>query len=174
MLSYWTSHADRNLTLVGATRSSLSSTELTYGGFDETSRMKLLAFNRVGPIDGVTRPCDTFNGNFVIVGGQAMTAVGGFSKLYVHGFGDLDLGLRLKAYGCPPEVYYEYIGVCDRGPTMATMVKRKAPRERIKALVYRQYGIHQEIYFGWQHRPKIMLPAYFLLGLFRRIKYVLG
>lgn len=105
----------RNTTLmpsiiVGSTRDGQSG-ELTYGGKRQTSRWLPFRFALIHP--GVAPlPCDTFNGNCVLVPEAVAKAVGNLEARFVHAMGDIDYGFRASRSGFGVWVLPGYAGTC--------------------------------------------------------------
>jgi GT2 family glycosyltransferase len=56
-------------------------------------------------------PCDTFNGNIVLVSSATYRRIGGLRK-FRHTMGDIDYGLRARQHGCAVVLAPGYIGTC--------------------------------------------------------------
>jgi GT2 family glycosyltransferase len=69
---------------------------VTYGGYARSPGWSKLRFHRVSD-DGA--PCDTINGNLVLIPARAVEEVGIHSPAYRHSTGDLDYGLRATRAG---------------------------------------------------------------------------
>lgn len=94
---------------VGSTRD--GSGGVTYGGKKMVSRFKPLSFNTISPCD-VPIPCDTMNGNCVLISKAAVKLLGNLDINYVHTMGDIDYGLRAKRAGIPLWVMAGFAGYC--------------------------------------------------------------
>ncbi|MBF7012798.1 glycosyltransferase family 2 protein [Novosphingobium resinovorum] len=70
--------------------------KVTYGGFTVVPGLSRLRFVR-SPDNG--KPCDTMNGNCVLIPAQAVAEVGILSEKYRHHTGDIDYGLRARNAG---------------------------------------------------------------------------
>lgn len=84
---------------------------LTYGGWSCARGRGALHMESVAPGPRPT-PCDTFNGNCVLVPAAAMRALGNLDPAFTHSMGDLDLGLRARRAGIPCWVAPGYAGTC--------------------------------------------------------------
>lgn len=100
--------------IVGSVRDPLSG-ELTYGGVRRLSRLRPVSFGLVHP-QAVPVPCDTMNGNVVLVPRSVARVVGNIDAAYSHSLGDLDYGLRAQGAGCAVWVAPETVGTCERNP----------------------------------------------------------
>jgi GT2 family glycosyltransferase len=58
------------------------------------------------------RPIKSFNGNIVLVPHEVYTKVGGFSRAYTHGFGDIDYACRANQAGVPIWLTPGHLGTC--------------------------------------------------------------
>ena len=114
--------------------------ELTYGGLVRPSRRRRLRWELVEPGDE-PRPCETMNGNAVLVSRAVVRRVGNIDPAFVQQMGDYDYGLRARAAGCSVWIAPGTIGTCashprrrtDRGPLLAELrrlwsVKELSPR----------------------------------------------
>ena len=72
----------------------------TYGGWRCARGRGPLHMESVAPASEPT-PCDTFNGNCVLVPAAAMRALDNLDPAFTHSMGDLDLGLRAR-WACRP------------------------------------------------------------------------
>jgi GT2 family glycosyltransferase len=58
------------------------------------------------------RPITVFNGNIVLVPQEVYRKVGGFSRAYTHGFGDIDYACRANQAGVPIWLTPGHLGTC--------------------------------------------------------------
>src|SRR6185369_6198351 len=58
------------------------------------------------------KPCDTLNGNCVLVPRAAARRVGNLDPAFTHGMGDIDYGFRARGAGCSLWVSPGYVGEC--------------------------------------------------------------
>ena len=93
-----------NAIVVGSTKSELSN-KITYGGFDQKS--KLIVPN------GQFQPCESFNGNVVLVPYEVYRTVGNLDPVFQHAIGDIDYGYRAKKEGIKLLVAPYYSGFCE-------------------------------------------------------------
>nr|WP_017714786.1 glycosyltransferase family 2 protein [Oscillatoria sp. PCC 10802] len=87
--------------------------EISHGGICRTSLWHPLKFGLVDPGDTL-KPCDTMNGNCVLIPGSVAKLVGNLDPAFTHGIGDFDYGLRARQQGCTIWVCPGYLGVCAR------------------------------------------------------------
>jgi GT2 family glycosyltransferase len=93
--------------------------EVTYGGRVRLSRWRPMAWTLVQP-GGEPRPCETMNGNAVLIPRDVVQRVGNIDPAYVHGMGDTDYGLRARAAGCEVWVAPGTVGTCASHPERRT------------------------------------------------------
>jgi GT2 family glycosyltransferase len=84
----------------------------TYGGWRCARGRGTLHMESVAPASEPT-PCDTFNGNCVLVPAAAMRALGNLDPAFTHSMGDLDLGLRARRAGIRCYIAPGYAGACE-------------------------------------------------------------
>jgi GT2 family glycosyltransferase len=85
---------------------------LTYGGWRCSSRKNMLHMEKVAPADQPI-PCDTFNGNCVLIPDTVMRKLGNLDAAFTHGMGDMDYGLRARRDGIPIFIAPGYVGTCE-------------------------------------------------------------
>lgn len=93
--------------------------QLTYGGVIRASRWHRMRFKNVQPSD-VPQPCETMNGNCVLISAAVANALGNLSPAYYHGMGDYDYGLRAKKHGFSVWVAPKCLGFCSRNKISGT------------------------------------------------------
>ena len=79
--------------------------KVTYGGRDKRTGL-------ISRIDGIT-PCDTFNGNIVLIPRYVYKLVGKNDPIFHHAIGDTDYGLRAKKLGIQSYIADIACGICD-------------------------------------------------------------
>ncbi|MFF9869587.1 glycosyltransferase family 2 protein [Streptomyces sp. NPDC013953] len=67
---------------------------------------------------GRPEPCDTYNGNVVLLPRAVWERVGDIDEVFRHGMGDYDHGLRARRAGIPAYVTPRHVGICDYGPPL--------------------------------------------------------
>jgi GT2 family glycosyltransferase len=97
--------------IVGSTQDSETGA-FTYGGFLRGSWWRPLRFPQVEPGDK-TKPCDTINGNCVLIPRSVAQVVGNLDPAFTHYMGDIDYGLRAQKQGCTVWIAPGYIGTCS-------------------------------------------------------------
>ena len=118
--------------VVGSTRDPHTGRH-SYGGSVRTSRYRPIKFKPVIP-STQPQPCDTMNGNCVLLSRQAVSLTGALSAEFTHAMGDTDYGLRAKARGIPIWVAPGYVGVCARNPKPLWLNPKVPLRERLKIM----------------------------------------
>lgn len=162
---------DRSRVLVGACQSS-SGDMITYSGFIRVGRLRPLAFH-VPELTGSVTRVDTFNGNFVLFPAASFEALGGLDDGFVHGLGDLDLGLRATCSGVVVGVFRTPIGVCDKGPTMDERLLVMPRGARLKQLVGPVHGPRPYLRFARRHGIRLLFPLYLANSVFARLRLAL-
>jgi GT2 family glycosyltransferase len=89
--------------------------ELTYGGVVRPSRWRRLHWELVAPA-AVPLPCETMNGNAVLVPRAVVDRVGNIDLRFSHAMGDYDYGLRARRAGCSVWVAPGTVGTCASHP----------------------------------------------------------
>ena len=98
------------LIVVGSTQDPLTQ-HTTYGGVTRSSRLHPARFARVLP-GHEPRPCQTMNGNCVLICRQVAERIGNLSEAFTHGMADYDYGLRAAQAGCSIWVAPGHVGTC--------------------------------------------------------------
>jgi GT2 family glycosyltransferase len=93
--------------------------ELTYGGQVRLSRWRPLAWTLLEP-GNKPRPCETMNGNTVLIPRTVVQRIGNIDPAYVQQMGDFDYGLRARAAGCAVWVAPGTVGTCASHPQRRT------------------------------------------------------
>jgi GT2 family glycosyltransferase len=92
----------------------------TYGGVNRRRGWHRLRFEPVIPDSDHPLPCETFNGNLVLVPRQAATAVGLLDVRFRHLMGDYDYGLRASRLDIRNFIAPGYFGYCERNGRAGT------------------------------------------------------
>lgn len=104
---------DRPAVAVGAMRSG-DGTRTTYSGYRLVrSRLRPPVLERVEPDAHDATPCDTCNGNAVLVTAPARRVLGDLDPAFPHRMGDHDYGLRARRAGIPVLLAPGHVGTCD-------------------------------------------------------------
>ena len=100
---------------------------ISYGG-------SVLTGNRP-PLNGIPKPCDTFNANCVLVTRAVYREMGMFHSAYTHAMGDTDYGLQAGKREIEILQSGEFLGECPRNPPGGGWRDRSLPRlKRLKIL----------------------------------------
>jgi len=105
----------------------------TYGGVVRSSKWRPLTYRLIEP-SGKAEPCNTINGNCVLIPREVAQSVGNMSPEFTHKIGDRDYGLRAKAKGIPLWVAPSYVGECSRNPPPPWADPAIPLKERLKNL----------------------------------------
>ncbi len=100
--------------------------KVTYGGLRRrTGKLGALSFERIVPCVRPL-PCDSHNGNVVLVSAQAASRLGNLDAGFRHGMADMDYGLRAVAAGVPVWVAPGFTGRCIIDHTIAGSFRDKS------------------------------------------------
>jgi GT2 family glycosyltransferase len=118
---------NKPIIVVGSTRHPETG-ELTYGGRVRPSRARPLHFKLVEP--GIQpRPCDTMNGNAVLISHAVVQRVGNIDPAFKQKMGDYDYGLRARSAGCSIWVAPGTIGTCAGHPAPSAIEQQSLLEE---------------------------------------------
>lgn len=124
---------DKPVIVVGSLQDSQTG-EHTYGGVVRHSRWPPFRFDPVKPASRPI-PCDTFNGNLVLIHREIAHSVGNLSSDFTHGIGDYDYGLRAKRKSFSCWIAPGLLGKCSRNPIRGTARDAGLPlEERLKKM----------------------------------------
>jgi len=139
----------------------------TYGGRIKRNSHARLA-SEVVPPAGEPIPCDTMNGNIVLVSRDVVNRIGILSPEYTHFMGDVDYGLRAKSSGIPIFVAPDYLGECSRNGQDPPWTNPRVPlRARLKNLCSAK-GLPPREWFTYVKRHTgAQWPIYFCKPLVR-------
>jgi len=98
-------------TIIVGTTCDPTSGETSYGGLVKTNWWQPLHYSRLDP-DSMPKPCDTMNGNCVLIPAAVARSVGNLESAFVHSMGDWDYGYRAKALGFDIYIAPGYQGSC--------------------------------------------------------------
>lgn len=145
--------------IVGSTFNAITG-DHTYGGSIQLKENSL-DFKPVVP-SGLLEPCDTFNGNCVLVSRKAFNELGNLSQEFTHAMGDIDYGLRAKKKRIPIWVAPKYIGRCSNNPTPSWLDNSLSLRKRIrnlngpKGLPPLEWSLFCRRHTGWRWPCKVL------------------
>jgi GT2 family glycosyltransferase len=112
--------------LVGSTIDPLTGT-LSYGGSRRVSKWHPDRSKIIDPSPIESIPCDTFNGNCVLIADAAARITGNLDWRFAHAMGDNDYGLRAKKKGVAVFVAPGFIGKCSRNESRNTWLDASLP-----------------------------------------------
>lgn len=86
--------------------------ELSYGGQNCVSSWHPFRLKHVAPAEEEALPCDTFNGNFVLIHRSVVEKIGFLDGRYTHQWGDIDYGLMAAKAQCDLWIVPGFVGEC--------------------------------------------------------------
>jgi GT2 family glycosyltransferase len=117
--------------VVGSSRDPITG-ETTYGGVERTDRLRRMAFSLIEPKDTV-QPCETMNGNIVLVPRSVYQILGNIDRRFTHAMGDYDYGLRAGVAGCHVFIAPGHLGTCRLNLAVGSFFDTQlSRRERIR------------------------------------------
>lgn len=145
------SQSKKNQAIIIAPNRALKEAKVTYSGY-----------NKQGKIvpNGSLQPCDTFNGNCVLIPKFVFQILGNLDWRFRHAIGDLDYGYRAKKAGIKMYVSSDYLGVCDNNPQLPAWARKEVPiMKRIKNL-YSPLGYAEPLpFFHFERRNFGLITA---------------
>lgn len=111
---------DGRTIIAGSCHAIGDSTKMTYGGLRKNG-------TRIMPDEKETKPCDTFNGNIVLVPRAVYDILGTNDPYYHHGSGDFDYGLRAGEAGLTSIVAPGFYGACNRHERIGKWADKSLP-----------------------------------------------
>jgi len=137
--------------------------KLTYGGY--SIEKGLFHFRGVKlVISDRPTPCDTFNGNIVLIPHSAVDIIGTLDAKLTHAMGDFDYGLRCKKAGIPMFTTTEYIATCSNNSLSNTWSDPKLPFLQRWAKLKLPTGLPPLEYFHYVRRHTNLFTAGIMLG----------
>jgi len=125
---------DEQSIIVGSTRDRQTG-EVSYGGVQRTSRIRRMNFSLIDSKSEI-QPCETMNGNVVLIPRSVYLNVGNIDKKFTHAMGDFDYGLRARRAGCKIFVAPGYFAECDSNSPEGTFRDLTlSRRERLRRAV---------------------------------------
>ena len=85
--------------------------KVTYGGLYRPNPKRPLKFALVEPTLRPV-PCESNNGNCLLISAKAAQELGNLEASYAHGMGDMDYGLRATKAAIPLWVMFGFVGEC--------------------------------------------------------------
>lgn len=142
----------------------------SYGGYAQKSKLLPLHLEKL-KISDFKQPCDTFNGNFVLLDFELFRKLGGFPQGYSHLRADIDFGLVAKRAGVPAYVSSGFVGKCEfnSGYFKYEQGGKYGIFGRLKMLNDKKIGpLNEHIMFSLRHGG-ILGPLYALAPIVRMI-----
>jgi GT2 family glycosyltransferase len=142
----------------------------SYGGYTRKSMLLPLHLNKM-KISDLKQPCDTFNGNFVLLGFELFKKLGGFPSGYSHLRADIHFGLVARKARIPAYVASGFVGECEfnLGYFKYGQGRGYGILERIRMLNDKKFGpLAEHISFSLKHGG-ILGPLYALSPIVRMI-----
>jgi GT2 family glycosyltransferase len=143
----------------------------TYGGLCRTTAWRPLRHEIVFD-PALAIPCETMNGNCVLVPSTVAKQLGNLDPAFVHAMGDIDYGLRVTKAGFPLMVLPGFIGTCSHNRvdntfldsrlslrvrwSMITSLKGLPPRQWY-VLVRRHAGLLWPLLLVWPYLKVILI-----------------
>lgn len=126
--------------------------DTTYGGYVRESFLKPLHFQRVIALDDPVK-AETFNGNVVLVGSQALTRMGPFLGGYKHFLADIAYGLHATSKGLEVIVAPGFSGTCEANNTVNLSLDKKSSRTRRLMILNTPQGlpVKQQLRFSLRY-----------------------
>jgi len=137
----------------------------SYGGWRRGGRWNPMRLARIPP-GPATRPCDTMNGNCVLVPRDVVRRVGILDAAFTHRMGDLDYGFRAARDGCGIWLAPGFLAECEENsgaglfvdPTLSTREQwrrllgpRGLPPPEWLTFTSRHAGPLWPVIFGWPY-----------------------
>ncbi len=154
----------KSVVIVGTTQDAPGGTA-TYGGLCRKSVWRPLNHSIVVS-QAVPIPCETMNGNCVLVPNEVAKKLGNLEPAFVHAMGDIDYGLRATKAGFPLMVLPGFVGVCLHNPIDNTFLDSRLslrirwskitnlkglPPKQWYVLVRRHAGLLWPLLFVWPY-----------------------
>ncbi|MGH4035868.1 glycosyltransferase family 2 protein [Actinomycetota bacterium Odt1-20B] len=120
---------------------------------------------------GRPEPCDTYNGNVVLLPRTVRNRVGDVDKVFRHGMGDYDHGFRARRAGIAAYVAPRHVGDCPANPPLRGSREpgigvREALRRRVSQ---RELPVWQWWVYCWRHAgvraPALMVSPYVMTAV---------
>lgn len=132
------SKSKQDRAIVVAAIKAIEEDKTTYSGHNK--------YGLISP-NGNLQPCDTFNGNCVLIPRYVFLKVGNLDWRFRHAIGDLDYGYRAKKVGIGMFVSSAYLGNCNNNPKLPAWARKEVSLiKRIKNL-YSPLGYAEPIPF---------------------------
>lgn len=151
-------HGDGPHVIVGATADPATGA-ITYSGFRRRNTWHPAQLKRIAPIPGQLTPCDTMNGNCVLIPAELVRRIGLLDAAFPHQLGDIDYGYRARAAGASLWIAPDPIGTCAANPNNRPWLKPPTIGARLAVLNSpRGLPFRAWITFLWRHAGLLGLP----------------
>jgi GT2 family glycosyltransferase len=150
----------RPVIMVGSTVDSRSG-QVSYGGSVARSRLYRFTYRRVWD-DVKPVPCETMNGNCVLIPLAIARRIGNLDPVYEHAMGDTDYALRAREAGFTIFVAAGVMGSCSSNPRAGSFTDESLPWRKRWQLILDRKGlpVHSWLHFTRRHGG-LMWPLYF-------------
>lgn len=151
----------RPVIVVGSTIDSRSG-QVSYGGAVARSRLHRFSYRRVWN-NSMPVPCETMNGNCVLIQLAVARRVGNLDPVYEHAMGDTDYALRAREAGVGIFVAAGVVGSCPNNPLAGSFTDDSLPWRRRWQLMLGRKGlpVRSWLHFTRRHGGW-MWPLYFV------------
>ena len=145
----------------------------TYGGRVRRNQWSRISDKPLPPSNQML-PCDTMNGNLVLVPRQVVATLGNLSPEYTHTFGDTDYGMRARKRGIPVWVAPGHLAECAANTRVAPWTDPKVPlKERWKNMCSPRGLPPRQWYAYVKRHTGTAWPLYFVKPIIRIVFPVL-
>ena len=142
--------------IVGSVQDQLTGAH-TYGGFVMERHGLAMSLQRVLPDIQQPLPCDSMNGNFVLIPAEIGRVLGNLEERFRHQIGDVDYGLRARAAGFDVVLAPGYFGYCSSNTSQGTWRDQNMGFRRRwtnlmspKGAPVREWLLYTRRHFGWR------------------------
>ncbi len=153
------SKMDDQSIIVGSTYVSPNNKILSYGG-----RLKKHNNPFITPDETQCLPCDTFNGNIVLIPRKVFEIVGYNDTYYHHSFGDFDYGIVAGLKGVSSYVAPGYYGYCGRNNPIPLFRRKCYSIFKRYKLLYSPLGYNpiEDFHLNRKYQPLFLCVWYFI------------
>ncbi|PSB39782.1 glycosyltransferase family 2 protein [filamentous cyanobacterium Phorm 46] len=106
--------------------------DFTYGGIVKITPLLPFKFRFIEPTKAA-QPCDSMNGNCVLIPRSVVQLVGNLDPAFIHYLSDWEYGLRARQKGCTVWIAPGYQGTCSPNP-QATKVAADSMSEGLEKM----------------------------------------
>jgi GT2 family glycosyltransferase len=139
----------------------------TYGGRIKRNRRSQIPDQPLPP-DKKLLPCDTMNGNIVLIPAEVFEKLGNLSPEFTHALGDIDYGMRACQEGVPIWIAPGHLGECKHNSKIRpwtnpeiSLIERWKDMCSPLGLPPRQWYVYTKRHFRWKW------PIHFIKPLIR-------